>query len=321
MVANVRNIDTKTLTPYFKQYSVEKKETKNQDKNNSDTSLSKLCTDGKDDGRISLIEVSKNFFKGVKNTVKTGLKSMYKDKNGRFSLLKAMVTTATAAVSIAFPVVGLAVCCLGAISGTMKIIKGIDNIIKSTNDAQTKIAWQNIGGGAFTAVVSYAGAKASYGAMKATSTAGINGGNAIDALSSDATLGARAKALLADAKSSTVNNVTSIGGKVATVYRNHKAGSGKTLALEAPKASEPIEFVEGADGVFEIKGTNPVLHTAKQAASTLKTQIGILPQRVQSIVSHINANGIQSAISEYGYAAVSEALETVSGYNLLNQAA
>ncbi len=167
------------------------------------------CTDGKDDGKIGFFDAVKNIFKGAAKTVVNGVKGMFTDSEGNFSLGKTLLSVGAAALCITFPAVGLAACAIGGVMGAVQVGKGVYNAATAETDAEAKEAWQNIGGGTITVAGSVVGAKASIGAIKATSTAGGNV-SALSQLDDSATLAQKAVALGKDAVSSTKNRTTQI---------------------------------------------------------------------------------------------------------------
>lgn len=175
---------------------------------------SEKCTDGKDDGKIGIFSAIGNAIKGVGKTVVNGVKGMFTDSNGNFSLGKTLLSVGTAAACIAFPAVGVAACAIGGVMGAVQVGKGIYNATTATTDAEAKEAWQNIGGGAFTVAASVTGAKAGVKAVKNTSTA-----NALSSLDDTATLGQKAAALGKDMVSSTKNQYNTVKTS-ATAYAN-----------------------------------------------------------------------------------------------------
>ena len=187
------------------------------------------CTDGKDDGKIGLGSALWNTIKGIGKTAVNMVKGCFTGKDGKFSLGKTLLTAATAALCIAFPAVGLVACGIGAVSGAIQIGKGIYNAATADTDAEAKLAWQDIGGGALTTGLSVAGAKASYSAVMKTSTAGASAAgfskteiaelqslgencSAMGQLGKDASLLSKGAALVKDMTSSTVNQF----GKIQT---------------------------------------------------------------------------------------------------------
>lgn len=169
------------------------------------TESGETCTDGKDDGKVGFFEglgqVVKGIGKGIVNTVK----GAFTDSEGNFSLGKTLLSLGTAAVCVACPAVGLGLCAVGAVSGAVQVGKGIYNAATAETDGEAKEALQDIGSGGVTVGLSVAGAKGSLKAIKSSSTAGLNGGSALEE-AKGGTLLDKAKALGKDSWSSTKNN-------------------------------------------------------------------------------------------------------------------
>ena len=129
------------------------------------------CTDGNDDGKIGFFSAIGNAIEGIGKGIVKGIKGMFTNKEGKFSLGKTLLSVGLAALCICVPAVGAVACGIGCVVGAVQAGKGIYNAATAETDAQAKAAWENIGEGTATAVSSYFGAKASVGAMKAASTA------------------------------------------------------------------------------------------------------------------------------------------------------
>lgn len=178
------------------------------------------CTDGKDDGKIGFWSAVGNTVKGVGKTLVNGVKGMFTNKDGKFSLGKTLASVGTAALCIAFPAVGLVACAVGGVMGAVQVGKGIYNAATADTDAEAKQAWQDIGGGAFTVATSAVGAKASLGAVKASSTANVaKTGSALDEAT---TMSQKAVALVKDMGSSTVNRGRTIGQTASAFVKQGK---------------------------------------------------------------------------------------------------
>ncbi len=197
------------------------------------------CTDGKDDGRIGLPSVLGNIIQGAGKSIVNGIKGMFTDKDGNFSILKTAASVAIGAACIAFPAVGLAACAIGVLAGGTKLVKGVATAINSKTDAEAKDAWEAVGDGGLTVALSVVGAKASYGAMKAGAVQ-ANGVSAINGLKNSASYqnasalgkaGQFAKALGQDAWASTKFS----WGKVKTAAGN------LWEALKIRKAQKTVE--------------------------------------------------------------------------------
>lgn len=159
------------------------------------------CTDGKDDGKIGFFAAVGNIIKGAGKAAVNGIKGMFTDKEGKFSLGKTLLSVGTAALCVAFPAAGLIACGIGAVAGGAKILGGIGNAIGAKTDAEAKEAWQSVGDGGLTVGLSVAGGKASLKGVKATSTST----KGLAYLGKDATLKEKAIALGHDMISSTKN--------------------------------------------------------------------------------------------------------------------
>ena len=187
------------------------------------------CTDGKDDGKIGFFSALGNAVEGVGKTIKNGIKGMFTNKEGKFSLGKTLLTLGTAAVCIAVPAVGVAACAVGGVMGAVQVGKGIGNAVTAKTDAEAKQAWEDIGGGTFTVAASVVGAKAGMKAVGKTSTAT----NGLASLDDAATAGQKMAAFGRDMVSSTKNGV----GNLKTAATNF-ASSAKTKMADL-KANPP----------------------------------------------------------------------------------
>ncbi len=223
-------------------------------------SSSEKCTDGSDDGEISLGCKIGSAAKGAVNTALNALKSCVTDSEGNFSIGKTVGTIAMGAACVAFPALGVAACAVGAVSGAVQIGKGITAAMNAETDAEAKQAWQNIGGGALTTGVSVAGAKASYASMKSTSSAG-----ALEALDDSASTAQKVAAFAKDAASSTKNQTTKI---VSNTTQSIKNAATKTGANSAANGSTGAASGTGTGS----SGTSTGASTSSSTGST-KTSV------------------------------------------------
>ena len=124
--------------------------------------LDKVCTDGKDDGRISFAEKMKSFGKGllgmVKGVVKHPIASLL--TIGTCIGLTALTGGAILPLLIA----------LGIISGAGMICVGAYNAARAKTDGAAKFAWETMGNGTFVFVSSAIGAKP---ALRTAAKAGV----------------------------------------------------------------------------------------------------------------------------------------------------
>lgn len=179
---------------------------------------SEACTDGKDDGKIGFFGAIGNAIKGVGKAVVNGVKGMFTNKEGKFSLGKTLLSAGTIALCVAFPAVGVAACAIGGVMAAGQVVKGAVNASKATTDAEAKMAWQDIGGGTFGVAMSVVGAKAGMKAVGKTSTAT----NGLASLDDAATFGQKVKAFGNDMVSSTKNSYTNVKNLATTKFANVK---------------------------------------------------------------------------------------------------
>ncbi len=219
---------------------------KDNSTNTEDVTLEELesankCTDGKDDGKVGFFSAAGNIIKGAAKNAVSAVKGCFTDKNGNFSPLKTLSTVAMGAACVAFPAVGMVACGIGAVTGGASMAKGVMNALNATTDAEAKDAWEQVGAGGLTLATSVVGAKASFSAVKNSSTAGLaslddaaaaiaksEGKTSIlSQLDDTATIGQKASALGKDMLSSTSNGL-----------KNAKAAIGETFNTIKEKAPE-----------------------------------------------------------------------------------
>lgn len=122
------------------------------------------CTDGNDDGKLGAGEILENTAKGALDGLVNGIKGMFLDEEGNFSLGNTLKTAAMGAACFIpgiGPVVAGALCTAGAVTGAAKTVQGIAGALSAQTDAEAKASFQQIGGGALQTGLSVAGAKAS----------------------------------------------------------------------------------------------------------------------------------------------------------------
>ena len=234
------------------------------------SAANETCTDGKDDGKIGFFGALGNALKGVGKTIVNGVKGMFTDSEGNFSLGKTLLSIGTVALCIAVPAVGVAACAVGAVAGGVQVAKGAIAASQATTDAEAKAAWQNIGGGLFTVGVSVAGAKASAKAVQASSTAGANGGSALSEVSKDASLLKKASAFGKDAISSTKNNLSKIKTDVLT-----KAGASETHVSDLKTSKELLKEAKQSGNADEIAAAKELVKESKSSVrADIKETLG-----------------------------------------------
>ncbi len=123
----------------------------------------KICTDGKDDGKISFKEGAASFGKGLIGIVKSAIK--HPIATGLTIAAGAVLTVATGGAAL--PVLVAA----GVTLGTAQIGVGVYKAATSETDGEAKQALETIGNGTFAVAVSMLSAK---GALNAASKAGVS---------------------------------------------------------------------------------------------------------------------------------------------------
>lgn len=308
------------------------------------------CSDGKDDGHISFWSKIGHAVKGVGKTIVNGVKGMFTDSKGNFSLGKTLLSVGVIAASVAFPAVGLALCVAGGISGAVQVGKGIKNACAATTDAQAKEAWENIGGGTFQVAASVAGAKASFNAMKATSTAT----NGLSSLSEGASFVDKVKAFSADATSSTVNRFNTLSGQASTLLRRAEITdtfNKQTVELQASELADVRSKVEGLEAAgktatpeyqsalnelhareaFSGQGLKTKYYFAKNEASAMLSNaldkiknvnfrnnfnVSALSQKAQNAYTVLTTKGYSQAVTECGYETVAQLISVIASVDM-----
>ena len=263
------------------------------------------CTDGKDDGKIGFFSAVGNAAKGVGKTIVNGVKGMFTNKEGKFSLGKTLLTVATAAACIAFPAVGLAACVVGGTMGVIQVGKGIYDAATAETDAEAKQAWQNIGGGAFTVAASVAGAKASVKAVQNSAGSASALAQLDDTASATQKLSALGKDMVTSTKNSAKNvaagakNLVSTAkakaktaandAKVAiseakTAYNDSAIGKAKA-ALDAAKASGNADDIAAEEAALK----SATKDAAKAAANQAKDKAANVAQNAKDIAKNVKS--------------------------------
>lgn len=126
------------------------------------------CTDGKDDGKLGFFESIGSAISGAVKGLVNGVKGMFFDENGNFSLGNTLKTIGTAAACFipgVGPVIAAGLCTMGVVKGVSGVAQGISAAASATTDAEAKAAFESIGSGALTTGLSAVGLKASVGAV------------------------------------------------------------------------------------------------------------------------------------------------------------
>ncbi len=303
----------------------------------SDTFVSQSgekCTDGKDDGKIGLGSAIWNTIKGVGKTAVNMVKGCFTDGEGKFSLGKTLLSVGTAALCFAFPGIALAACGIGAVAGAVQVGKGVYNALTADNDAEAKLAWQNVGGGALTTGLSIAGAKASYNAVMNTTTVGATA--ALKEQNPNAGILLKGKALLQDMWSSTKNRGSNIGETLQSINPLKKDKvtadnpTNKPETLETSVENEPSKFSKLKS---ELKDLNDMAKLDGKKSAPIRAKLGVISENYKtefaSIVDLMKEDGIidknpvntinkimeikPELVEKYGYDNLLAIIETIIG--------
>ena len=270
------------------------------------------CTDGNDDGKIGFFSAVGNAIKGVGKTIVNGVKGMFTNKEGKFSLGKTLLTVATAAACIAFPAVGLAACVVGGTMGAIQVGKGIYNAATAETDAEAKQAWQDVGGGAFTVAASVAGAKASVKAVQNSAGSASALAQLDDTASATQKLSALGKDMVTSTKNSAKNVVSGAKNLAATAkakaktvandakiamsdakaaYNNSSIGQAEA-ALKAAKAAGNADDIAAAEAALKAAKAavkDSAKAVAKDTANQLKEGAAAVAKKAKANITKDNA--------------------------------
>lgn len=219
------------------------------------------CTDGKDDGKIGILEGIGSFFKGIGKAVVNTVTSIVTDPG------KLLLTAGAVAVGIIFPPAGVAMAVGAGIAGAVQVGKGIYGVATAETDAEAKAACENMGAGTLQVGLSVVGAKAGLKAMKGTS------GSAMNALSESAKSGVKPTFTQ---KAGAFMKDTVTGGRGASYDGLGSIGKAWTNAADDAGGYLLTKGVSKLSGNISkkgfIKGTSETLSSAKNAYKEAKVQ-------------------------------------------------
>lgn len=126
------------------------------------------CTDGEDDGKIGFFSACGNIIKGAAKGLVNGIKGMFCDQEGNFSLgntLKSAALIGACFIPLAGPYIAAGLCIYGVAKGSTGIIKSISTAANAETDAEAKEAFQSLGSNTLVTGLSAYGLKGSMGAI------------------------------------------------------------------------------------------------------------------------------------------------------------
>lgn len=121
-----------------------------------------------DDGKVGFFSGLCSIVKGAVKGIANGIKGMFTDENGKFSLWKTIKSAATVAACFipgVGPFISAGLCAYGVIKGGTGVVKGISAAANAKTDAEKHAALESIGANGATAVASAYGLKGSVGAI------------------------------------------------------------------------------------------------------------------------------------------------------------
>ena len=322
----------------------------------SSSNTSEGCTDGKDDGKIGLFSAVGNAIKGVGKTIANGVKGMFTDSEGNFSLGKTLLSVGAAAACIAFPAVGVVACAVGGTMGAIQVGKGIYNAATADTDAEAKQAWQEIGGGAFTVAASVTGAKASIKAVQSSAGNASALAQLDDTASATQKLSALGKDMVTSTKNSAKNvsaaakqaassvkstlkdvkakasdaiaNGKATASEVKAMYNESAVGQAET-ALKAAKASGNADDIAAAEAALKTAKADAkalaketLAELADDVKSSAKAKASEVASNVKSTLTKENAakawNNIKTKIKDIDVTEIANNLKGTAK-NILNE--
>lgn len=283
------------------------------------SAANETCTDGKDDGKIGFFGALGNALKGVGKTIVNGVKGMFTDSEGNFSLGKTLLSIGAAAACIAFPAVGLAACCVGVVAGGTQVVKGAIAASQATTDAEAKAAWQNIGGGAFTAVASAAGAKASYNAVQATAAKSTSG-SALQSLKNNnpnASLLNKGNALVRDMYRSTKYQAGNIRTSISTAYNSAKQTKQEVKEINQMRKANADALAKQESGKTLTSAEKQAIQDWDNLANNGYSESALTKVRDQNTLEFLKAE-VKQARKSGDKEALSAAKEALANYRKEN---
>lgn len=196
--------------------------------------------DGKDDGKVGFFEGLGSVLKGAVKGVVNGIKGMFTDENGKFSLGKTLKSAAM--IGACFipgvgPVIAAGMCAYGAVKGGVGLAKGISAAANATTDAEKHAALESCGANGVAVAASVAGLKGSVNqiATNAANAAGVKLATA-GKTTLRADLGTIAKSVkTANANAGATTLTSKLGNTANTLTGNYyssawSSASGSTLS-------------------------------------------------------------------------------------------
>ncbi len=262
---------------------------------------STACTDGSDDGKLGIGETIGSVFKGAVSGVVNGIKGMFTDEDGNFSLGQTLKTAATAAACFipgVGPVIAAGLCTVGVVKGATGVVSGVASAVTADTDAEAKAALEQVGSSGVTLGVSAVGLKASAGAIKTNlSNAGVDTSSISSALKGITKSGGESASSIGGTVKNVANNLTgnyyssvwsqtegTTLSRIGQTAKQTTVDTGANIVATAKavkeKATETYNKATGKTGTVEslpegatqVEGTDTYkVETTKNGKTTTKT--------------------------------------------------
>ena len=232
----------------------------------SDAGLGKnTCTDGNDDGKISIWSKIGNAIEGVVGMGVNMVKSAIKHP------IKTAAMIGACCIPVVGPIIAGGMACYGIYNGVKTVATAAQVAENATTDAEAKAAWENIGGGAAATALSVVALKGSAGMLKTQLKGGSSTVNAVKgAKANGASAGELAKVAVENGIHETAANVAGVAQagikKASDIY-----GKGKQY------------WEAGKNGNLAQTLSDDVANLATRAGEWTKTKVEKLQTKSQRI--------------------------------------
>lgn len=233
------------------------------------------CTDGNDDGKISLWSKVGNTLKGIGKGAVNMVKSAVQHP------IKTALMVGACCIPVVGPAIAIGLGAYGVYQGGKTIVNGMKAANAATTDAEAKEAWQNVGNGTFTTAASALAIKGGAGVLKGQISA-IKGTAAAEG-SGAANLANLAKATEGGLKNAGLKQI----GKAALKDTGANAGAiAKGIKETGKKGLNKVK--EGAEYVKETT-VNGNVTTGTKSSPKIKTEAQY--NELKSYISQQEKNG------------------------------
>lgn len=267
------------------------------------------CTDGKDDGKIGFWNGVGQFFKGAAKGLVNGVKGMFLDENGKFSIkntLKTALTIGACFIPVAGPYIAAGLCVVGAVKGGAGMIKSISNAAKAETDAEKKEALQSLGGNTLTTGLSVAGLKGATGAIARQSgfTSVLGKTNSIRSSIVESGVRATAKQM-----------GSSFTNYYGTAWKTGVANAKGATTMSRVASGTKAVIKEGAKGTAQnaISAGKAIKNKATETYNKLSSKhgAGTADQVAHSLGKKVTAEQVQNAAQNSGELTVGKKTYTI----------